>query len=144
MKKSSIRIPEWLYIFSFLLYLYGSSMTLIEHGIELSLWLMTFAVLITLLTTTLPWLGIQWIKLDKKGWQLGWWLSLLLQVISWITFGYAMFMRLNRNLSSFFTFITMTTLFWAAWLILFIYSRYAPPNDQTGDKLTNENDIRQI
>jgi len=137
MKKSSIRIPEWLYIFSFLLYLFGSSMTLIEHGIELSLWLMTFAVIISLLTTTLPWLGIQWIKLEKKGWQLGWWLSLLLRASSWITFGYAMFMRLNRNLSSFFTFITMTTLLWAAWLILFIYSRYAPPNDLTGDKLKN-------
>jgi len=137
MKKSSIRIPEWLYIFSFLLYLFGSSMTLIEHGIELSLWLMTFAVIISLLTTTLPWLGIQWIKLEKKGWQLGWWLSLLLRASSWITFGYAMFMRLNRNLSSFFTFITMTTLLWAAWLILFIYSRYAPPNNLTGDKLNN-------
>lgn len=137
MRKTSKRIPEWLYIVSFLLYLYGSSMTLIEHGIELSLWLMTFAVVINLLTTALPWLGIRWLKLEKKGWRTGWWISIAIQIISWGTFARAMFLRLNRNLPGFYIFITITTLLWAAWLILFIYSRYALQTEQTGDKLND-------
>lgn len=137
MRKTSIRIPECLYIVSFLLYLYGSSMTLIEHGIELSLWLMTFAVVITLLTTTLPWLGILWLNLEKKGARTGWWISLAIQVLSWGSFARAMFLRLNRDLPRFYFFITITTLLWAAWLILFIYSRYALQTEQTGDKLND-------
>ena len=138
MKRSSIRIAEYLYIFSFLLYLLGSSITLIEHGIELSLWLMTFANLVTIVTTTFPWLGIHWLSLKEKGWRTGWWLSLILQVGSWGTFAYAMFLRLNRNLPDFYNFITLTTLIWAIWLILFIYSRHACTDSTPGDKLNKE------
>ena len=135
MKKSTIKISELLHILSFLLYLLGSSLTLIEHGIELSLWLMTFAIMISVVTTTFPWLGIRWLSLEKKGWQIGQWMSLFLQIGSWGTFAYAMFLRLNRNLPRFFTFITLTTLLWAVWLILFIYSRYACTAEKHGDKL---------
>ncbi len=135
MRKKVVKLPEWLYIISFLIYLLGSSMTLIEHGVELSLWIMVFAVLITMVTTLFPWIGVQWLKQDKRGSQFGWWLAIILQFITWGTFGYAMFQRLTRNLPLFYNWITITTLLWAAWVLILIYSRYAFLPEQDGDKL---------
>jgi len=137
MNDKRIRFPELLSLFAFMLYLLGSSITLIEHGIELSLWLMTFAVIINLLTTVLPWLGFNWLTLEKKGWRFGYWLSTLLYFGSWTSFAYAMYLRLWRNLPRFYTMITITTLLWAAGLLIFIYSRYACKGKITGDKLDN-------
>jgi hypothetical protein len=135
MNNKTIRFPELLSLFAFMLYLLGSSITLIEHGIELSLWLMTIAVLINLLTTILPWLGFNWLTLERKGSRLGYWLSFLIYFASWTSFGYAMYLRLWRFLPQFYTMITVTTLLWAAGLIIFIYSRYACKSRLTGDKL---------
>ena len=137
MKHKAINLVDWLYIIAFLFYLLGSSMTLIEHGIELSLWIMVFAVLITMVTTFFPWLGVQWLKQDKKGSPFGWWLSISLQFITWGTFGYAMYQRLVRNLPLFYNWITITTLIWAIWVLIFIYSRYAFQPAQEDDKLDN-------
>jgi len=138
MKKSSFSLPELFYIFAFLLYLVGSSITHILNGVEISLWLMAFAMVTTISTTILPWLGIQWLTLEKKGCRAGWWLALLLQVASWGTYAFAMFLRLNRNLPRFHTLITLTTLLWAAWLLIFIYSRYACQPQHSDDKLGDE------
>jgi hypothetical protein len=124
MKRKPLHIAEWLYSLSFMLYLFGSSLTHIENGSELSLWLMTFAVLLTASTTLLPIAGIRWLRLDQQGGRCGYRLAMLLQVLSWMTFGWAMFQRLGRNLPPFHTWITVTTLLWAAWLIIFIYSRH--------------------
>ena len=131
----SITFPEVLSLLSFMLYLLGSSITLIEHGIELSLWLMTFAVLINLLTTILPWLGFTWLDLERKGSKTGNWLAVLLYLASWVSFGYAMYLRLWRILPRFYTMVTITTLLWAAGLITFIYSRHACKGSTTDDKL---------
>lgn len=133
MRRSSLQIAEWLYSLSFLLYLIGSSLTHIEHGSELSLWLMAFAVVLTIATTLLPILGISWIGLPKQGSRAGYWAAMLLQGASWMTYFWAMFLRLGRNLPPFHTWITLTTLLWASWLLLFIFSRHAfktpPPGD---------------
>jgi len=128
MKKTEIEFPELLYVFAFLLYLLGSSMTHIQQGVELSLWLMFFSVLITITVTTLPWLGINWLRLEKKGSQAGWWVVLFFQSASWACFAYAMYLRLRRDLPLFHTMITVTTLLWAAWILIFIYSRHANTN----------------
>lgn len=130
-----ITFPEILSLLSFMLYLLGSSITLIEHGIELSLWLMTFAALINLLTTILPWLGFNWLAIERKGSRKGYWLSVLLYFAFWVSFGYAMYLRLWRLLPRFYTMVTITTLLWAAGLIIFIYSRHACKGRLTGDKL---------
>lgn len=134
MKRVSIPTPEILHIFSFLLYLFGSSLTFIEHGAELSLWIMTFAIAISAATTLLPWLGIHWLRLEKQGCQAGVWLAWLIQIASWGVFGYAMLMRLGRDLPSFYTFIALLTLLWASWLLILCYSRHAcrqNPGDDT-------------
>lgn len=137
MKRVSIKFPELLYMFSFLTYLLGSAITHIEHGTELSLWLMGMAVFITIATTVLPWFGFNWLRLEKKGCRSGWWLSLLLQITSWFIFGAAMFFRLGRNLDPFHTLITLVTLLWALWLLIFIYSRHACPTTHIDDHLKN-------
>jgi hypothetical protein len=137
MKKISHHFAEILYIFSFMLYLLGSSITLIEHGVELSLWLMVFAVVINMAATLLPWFGFTWLALDKKGWMGGFWLSTLIKIGSWGSFGYAMYYRLWRNLPPFYTLIIITTLLWAGALLLFIYSRHVWAKGKSGDKLDN-------
>jgi hypothetical protein len=135
MNNKTIRFPELLSIFAFMLYLLGSSITLIEHGIELSLWLMTFAVVINFGTTILPWIGINWLALEKKGCGIGYWVSTLFYVSTWISFAYAMYLRFWRFLPRFYTMITITTLLWAAGLFIFIYSRHACKGSTTDDKL---------
>lgn len=134
MKRVSVTTAEILHIASFLLYLFGSSLTLIERGAELSLWIMTFAIAISAATTLLPWLGIRWLRLEKKGCQTGEWLALLIQIASWGVFGYAMLLRLGRDLPGFYIFTTLLTLLWAIWLLIFSYSRHAChpiPGDDT-------------
>lgn len=135
MKKNNISVSELLKVFTFLLYLLGSSLTLINHGIEFSLWLMTFAVVINIAISILPWLGIRWLAAGKKGSKTGAWLAFLINFASWLSFGYAMYLRLYRNLPQFYTFITITTLLWAAGLLLYVYSRHACKDRKTGDKL---------
>jgi hypothetical protein len=125
MKKTSLASAEWFYSLSFLLYLFGSSLAHIEHGSELSLWLMSFAVILTVATTLLPLAGIGWLRLDQQGSRWGLRIAILLQALSWMSFFWAMSLRLGRNLSPFHTWITVTTLLWAAWLLIFIYSRHA-------------------
>lgn len=134
MKRISIRFAEILQIFSFLLYLFGSSLALMEHGAEISLWIMTFAIGISAATTLLPWLGIQWLQIEKKGCQAGMWLARLIQIVSWGAFGYAMLQRLERDLPRFYSFIILLTLLWAIWMLLYCYSRHAcrpKPGDDT-------------
>ena len=135
MNNKTIRLPELLSIFAFMLYLLGSSITLIEHGIELSLWLMTFAVVINLGTTILPLAGINWLALEKKGCRIGYWVSILFYISTWVSFAYAMYLRFWRILPQFYTMITITTLLWAAGLFIFIYSRHACKGSKTDDKL---------
>jgi hypothetical protein len=125
LKRVALTPKEILYCLSFLFYLGGSSLALIEHGTELSLWIMFLAVVISSAASTLPWLGVKWLRIERKGSQSGWWLSLILQFLSWGTFGAAMLFRLGRNLPSFYLWITITTLLWASWLLIFIYSRHA-------------------
>ena len=66
MKSSRFSIPELFYCLSFLLYLGGSSYAQAQNGIELSLWLMVFAMVISAATSILPWLGFRWLKLPLK------------------------------------------------------------------------------
>ncbi|MFN2303808.1 MAG: hypothetical protein ACK2TV_08765 [Anaerolineales bacterium] len=129
MKRLSITLPEAIYCICFICYLAGSSLALIEHGTELSLWIMFLTVMISFATRTLPWVGIKWLRIEKKGVRWGWWMSLLLQFSSWVTFSLAMLYRLGRNLSLFYLWILLTTLLWATWLLIFIYSLHA--NQQT-------------
>ena len=121
----NLKMAELIQIFCFLLFLLGSAVTLSEHGIELSLWLMTVAVVLSVAATVFPWLGMRWFKLERKGWLPGKWLAFLIQIASWVIFGFAMYQRLLRNLPPFYTLIICTMLLWAVWLILFIYSRHA-------------------
>jgi len=138
MKRFDITFPEILHSLSFLLYLFASAMTLIEHGVELSLWLMTFAVVISAVTTIFPWLGIRWLALDRKGCQAGHILAVITQIASWMSFGYAMLMRLARNMDRFYSLITLTTLLWAVWMLIFIYSRHACVAKGLDDKLNED------
>ncbi len=138
MKRSSLKVAEILDCLAFLLWLYGSSLALIRHGIELSLWLIALAVLSSFAIRVLPWLGLRWLRLEKKGCQGGRWLAIFLQVLSWGTFAYAMFLRLGRNMESFYTFIILTTLLWASWLLTFIYSRHACQPKHRDDTLSEE------
>ena len=137
MKKIHNKIPELLHILAFLLYLFGSSMAHIYNGVELSLWLMAFTVIITMSTTVLPWMGIHWLKLSKKGCPTGYWLAIIIQMASWVTFSAAMFNRLARNLPRFHTLIMLTTLLWATWLLVFIYSRHACQPSNVDDTLSH-------
>ena len=123
MKRQSLHIAEWLYSLNFLLYLFGSSLTHIENGSELSLWLMTFAIVLTAATTLLPVAGIRWLQMEKLRYRAGFWAAMLLQGASWMSFFWAMLLRLRRNLPPFHTWIMVTTLLWAAWLLIFIFSR---------------------
>jgi len=138
MKRRNIQFPEVLHILTFFLYLFSSSLALIQHGIELSLWLMTFAVVISAVTTLFPLAGIRWLALDPRGCRIGRILAMLIQSSTWLSFGYAMFMRLSRNMDRFYNIISLTTLLWAAWLILLIYSRHACPSKPPDDTLKEE------
>ncbi len=124
MKPAKIHPAEWLYSLSFLLYLFGSSLAHIENGPELSLWLMTFAITITAATTLLPVAGIHWLRFEPQGNRWGYWIAMLLQICSWLSFAWGMYFRLGRNLAPFHTWIMVTTLLWAVWLLTFIFSRY--------------------
>ncbi len=143
MKNKTITFPEVLYIFSFMLYLLGSSIALAEHGIELSLWLMTFAIFINFSTTILPWLGFRWLAIEKKGWSIGYWLSILFYFGSWGSFAYAMYWRLWRILPRFNIFIIITTFLWFAGLLIFIYSKHACKG-KIIDKEPEENQTKSI
>ena len=136
MKTSRFSIPELNYSLSFLLYLGGSSIAQSQNGIELSLWLMAFAVVISALTTTLPFIGFRWLKLPVQGSRFGRGTALFVQVCSWGSYATAMYFRLYRNLPLFHTLITITTLLWAAWLLLFIFSRHVFRQLITNDKLS--------
>jgi len=135
MKRLSIHITELIYMLCFLLYLAGSSLALFEHGTELSLWLMTLPFVITVTSTLLPFVGIRWLKLTTEGSQIGNWLARILQAGSWGAFVYAMYLRLYRQLPSFYTMITLTTLLWAAWLLTLLLSRRGCQPGQGDDKL---------
>ena len=135
MKRLSIHITELIYMLCFLLYLAGSSLALFEHGTELSLWLMTMPFVITVASTILPRIGISWLKLTREGPQIGNWLARALQAGSWGTFLYAMYLRLYRQLPSFYAMITLTTLLWTAWLLVLLLSRRGCQPGQGGDKL---------
>ncbi len=124
-KRNSLHIAEIIYCLAFLLYLIGSSLTHIENGTELSLWLMSFAVVLSAIVTLLPLVGIKWLRLAPQGIRAGFWAARLLQGASWLSFGCAMFLRLRRALVPFHMWIALTTLLWAAWLLIFIYSRHA-------------------
>jgi len=136
MKRLSIHITELIYMLCFLIYLAGSSLAIFEHGTELSLWLMTMPFVITVASTILPWIGINWLKLTKEGHQIGNWLARVLQAGSWGYFSYAMYLRLYRQLPSFYTMIQLTTLLWAAWLLVLLISRRGCQRDQGGDKIS--------
>ena len=138
MKKPSFSLPEFFYCIAFLFWLIGSTITHIRNGIELSLWLMGFAILISFAVTVFPWLGFRWLRLEKKGCQFGRWLAVCLQVASWSVFTWAMFLRLNRALPSFHTLIAITTLIWTVWMLLFIYSRHACQPKASDDTLGEE------
>jgi len=137
-KKSTFSIAELFYVVAFLLWLLGSSIAHILNGVELSLWIMTFAMLLSFAVTVFPWLGFRWLRLEKKGCRAGRWLAYCLQVTSWGVFAYAMFLRLGRSLPHFHTLITIVTLLWAAWLLIFIYSRHACQPEVRSDKLKEE------
>jgi hypothetical protein len=79
----------------------------------------------TFIITLLPLFGFQWLKLKTKGCRFGRGLAIAIQVSSWGTYGTAMFFRLTRELPKFQTLITITTILWATWLLIFIYSRHA-------------------
>lgn len=125
MKRLLITFTELLYGLTFLLYLVGSTLTHIENGSELSLWLMALAMIISAATTLLSLLDVRWLKLSPMGCRGGFWLAMTSQVASWFTYAYAMFCRLNRSLLPFHRFIGLTTLLWAIWMLIFIYSRHA-------------------
>lgn len=136
MKSSRFSLPELIHNLSFLLYLGGSSLALFQNGIELSLWLMAFAVIVSSMTTLLPWLGFRWLKIPNRGSRFWKGAALFLQICSWGTYAAAMVFRLYRDLHRFQVLITVTTLLWASWLLLFIYSRYAFQPSSSGDKLS--------
>ena len=131
MKKGTLKFAEILYLICFLLFLAASDLTQIEHGSELSLWLMSFAVVLTITATVFPWLGIRWLQIPPIGSRGGRWLARILQFTSWGTFAAAMIQRWGRNLDPFYGWIAITSLLWALWLLVFIYNRYAFPTDDT-------------
>ena len=138
MKRLDFSLPEFFHTFSFLLFLAGSVMALIFNGIELSLWLMVFAIVTSLLTTVLPVLGFNWLKLSRKGCRGGWWLALVLQVISWGTYAGGMAFRVMRDTLNFKYLICATLFLWAVWLLILIYSRHACQPKKAGDTLSDE------
>jgi uncharacterized membrane protein YsdA (DUF1294 family) len=144
MKKLDFTLSEGIYALAFLVYLGGSSLALIRNGIELSLWLMAFAVVATVSTTLLPALGFKWLRIPRQGGRAGWWLALVLQVGSWGAYSAAMFLRLNREIATFKTLIALTTLLWAGWLLIFIYSRHACRSGNAGDKLNQNHNTEPL
>lgn len=138
MKRVDFSLPEFLYTFSFLLYLAGSSLAQVLNGVELSLWLMAFAMLTTMMTTILPVLGFQWLRLKPKGCRFGRGLAVAIQAASWGTYATAMFFRLTRELPRFQTLIAITTVLWAVWLLVFIYSRHSCQPKETSDTLSQD------
>jgi len=135
MKKPAIRFAEILYLLCFLLFLFASDLAHNEHGSELSLWLMTFAVILTLAAAVFPWLGIRWLKIEPAGSRTGHWLTVMFQFASWGAFAVAMAQRWGRSLNPFHWWITLTGLLWAVWILIFIYTRYA---FSTGDRPKRE------
>jgi hypothetical protein len=131
MKKRSFSFAEILYLLCFLLFLFASDLALIEHGAELSLWLMAFAVVLSIAATVFPWLGIRWLRIKPAGSRTGRGLAAFIQAGSWVTFGIAMVQRWGRNLNPFYWWITLTVVLWALWILVFIYSRYAFRSDDT-------------
>ncbi len=125
MKRYPVHSAEILYGLFFLLYLVGSSLTHLENGAELSLWLMSFAVVLTAAVTLLPLAGVRWLQMAPQGSRTGFWAAMLLQGASWASFTWAMFLRLRRDLPPFHRLIILTTLLWVVWLLVFIYSRHA-------------------
>jgi len=113
-------------------------MALIFNGIELSLWLMVFAMAASLLTTVLPALGFNWLRLERKGCRGGWWLALVLQVLSWGIYAAGMFFRVMRDTLIFKYLIGITLFLWAVWLLVFIYSRHACQPKKASDTLSDE------
>jgi hypothetical protein len=142
MKKLDFSLPEFFQALSFLLFLGGGALALALNGVELSLWLMAFAVATSLLTTLLPALGFNWLRLVRKGCQGGMWLALILQVTSWGTFAGAMFMRLMRDILTFKYLIGLTMVIWAAWLLIAIYSRHACQGEAPDDTLSGDDTIQ--
>jgi hypothetical protein len=138
MKRVNFSLNELFYTLSFLLYLAGSSLAQIYNGIELSLWLMAFAMVMTFLTTILPFFGFQWLKLKPQGCRFGRGLAIVIQILSWGTYGTAMFFRLTRELPKFHTLIAFTTVLWATWLLIFIYSRHACQAKEPGATLNQD------
>ena len=135
MKKPNFRFTEILYPLCFLLFLFASDLAHIEHGSELSLWLMTFAFVLNMAAVVFPWLGIRWLKHTPAGCRTGRWLTAVFQFASWGAFAVAMGQRWGRSLDPFHWWITLTGLLWAVWILIFIYARYA---FSTGDTLKSE------
>jgi hypothetical protein len=125
MKKNKLDLAEILYVACFFLFLFASDLTFIEHGSELSLWLMTFAAVLTISAALFPWLGVRWLRIPLKGSRFGRWAARLFQLASWGAFAAAMIQRWRRNLTPFYWWITFSSLLWALWLVIFIYNRYA-------------------
>ncbi len=138
MKRSAVNTPEWLYGITFLIYLLGSSLGHIENGSELSLWIMAMALIITIAVTVLPWTGIQWLHDDHHTRQVSWWIALLIQISSWVMWGLAVFERLQTNLPGFHTRLTFTTLLWAIWLLIFLFTRTPHPLQQKTNPSSTE------
>ncbi|MFW5714302.1 MAG: hypothetical protein ACOCYU_06490 [Brevefilum sp.] len=131
MKKKTFFFTEILFLFCFLLFLFASDLAHIEHGAELSLWLMSFAVVLTMAATIFPWLGVRWLRIEPMGSRTFRWLAHFIQFTSWASFTAAMILRWGRNLQPFHWWITLTGILWALWLLVFIYSRYAFSTDDT-------------
>lgn len=142
MKKMDFALPELFQSLSFLLFQAGAALALALNGVELSLWLMAFAVATSLLTTLLPALGFNWLRLGRKGCRGGWWLALVLQIASWGTYAGGMFMRLMRNVLTFKYLIGLTLVIWAAWLLIAIYSRHACQGEAPDDTLSDDDTIQ--
>lgn len=122
MRRSPFPFASWLYSLAFLLFLVGSSLAHLENGSEISLWLMAFAFVLTAATTLFPLFGISWLKAPEIAtpWKRS--LVSLLQFVSWLNFGYAMFLRLHRDMPSFHTCLIAATLLWAIWILFFFYT----------------------
>lgn len=142
MKKLDFSLPEFFQALSFLLFQAGAALALALNGVELSLWLMAFAVATSLLTTLLPALGFNWLRPKRKGCRGGWWLALILQIASWGSYAGGMFMRLMRDVLTFKYLIGLTMVLWAAWLLIAIYSRHACHPDKASDTLSDDDTIQ--
>ena len=138
MKKLDFSLPEGLQAFSFLLFQAGGALALALNGVELSLWLMAFAIIASTLTTLLPVLGFNWLRLSRKGCRGGWWLARVLQIASWGSYAGGMYQRLTRDILNFKYLIGLTMVLWSAWLLIAIYSRHACQAAEAGDTLSGD------